>query len=93
MTSGLDIQHAEDPLGAGHGALHVGPEGGDLLDGLVEALHVGQEGDDQAKRDGRAQEGVAAQQNHPADDGDDGHGHVAQRLQGRGQGGGDRTPP
>ena len=44
------VQQAEDALGAGDRALHVGPQGRDLLDGLVEALHVAQEGDDQAQR-------------------------------------------
>ncbi len=53
----LDVQQAEDALAAGDGVLDVGPQDGDLLDGLVEALHVAQEGDHQAQRDGGAEQG------------------------------------
>ena len=59
---GLRVQQAEDALGAGDGALDVGPQHRDLLDRLVEALDVAEEGDDQAQRDGRAEQGLAAQQ-------------------------------
>ena len=88
-TSGLGVQQAEDALGAGDGALQVGPQRRDLLDRLVEALDVAQEGDDQAERDRGAEQGLAAQQDDAADHGRDGDRQVAQRLQRRRQRGGE----
>ena len=58
LHGGFFVEHGEDALGACDGVLDVGPQDGDLLDGLVEALDVGEEGDDQAERDGCAEERV-----------------------------------
>jgi hypothetical protein len=60
---GLHIKQAEDALAAGNRALHIRPQHGDLLDGLVEALHILQEREHHAERDRRAAEQrLAAQQ-------------------------------
>ncbi len=48
----LLVEQVEDALGAGNRALDVGPEHGNLGDGLVETLHVADEGDDQPQRHG-----------------------------------------
>ena len=89
LDGGLLVQQAEDAFRAGDRALDVGPQHGDLLDGLVEALHVGQEGDHQAQRDGRAKERAVAEQSQAAHAGDDRQGQVAQRFQRRRQRGGE----
>ena len=62
---GLCVEQPKDSLRPCDRALDVGPQQGDLLDGLVEALHVGQEGDHRADRDGAS--GIATP-NGPAFD-------------------------
>jgi hypothetical protein len=58
------IQQAEDALGASHGALDIGPQHGDLLDGLVEALTQPRR-DEQAERDGCSSSAWPQQRGEP----------------------------
>ena len=84
-NGGLFIQDGEDAFGACDGVLDIGPQHGDLLDGLVEALDVGQEGDDQAQGDSGAEQGLSLEQVPAADAGDDGQRDIREGFQRRSQ--------
>ncbi len=84
------IQDAENPFRACNRVLDVGPQHGDLLDGLVEALDVGQEGDDEAEGDGRAEESLVPKQGPAAHTDHDGQRNVRQGFERGRQGGGER---
>ena len=79
------IQQAEDAFGAGEGVLDIGPQDGDLLDGLVEALDIGEEGYDQTEGNGGAEQRLALEHIPAADAGDDGKRNVAERFESRGE--------
>ena len=61
-TPGTSSKNIEDAFRTCDGVLDVGPQHGDLLDGLVEALDVGQEGHHQTERNDRAPHGLSLEQ-------------------------------
>ena len=77
------IHQDEDTFHAGDGVLDIGPQHRDLLHRLVETLHVGDERDHQTDGDGRAKQGLVAQQHEAADAGHQGQRSIAERLKGR----------